>query len=299
MSLAEATARKALTREPAAARAAGRDVEAARRWGVRVLRALVLVAVVAFVLAPIVYLIAVSFTRQSDILDGGVLPTDLTTENWPRAFRAIEVPTFLRNSLVAATGGALLSLAIAVPGAYAMARHSLAGGRLLGIVLSTYIAPPILAVFPLFFMFRSLGLTDTVWALAIAYGMANVPVAVWLLEGFVRRIPIELEEAARVDGCSMVTTLARIVLPLLAPGMVAAGIVCFILGYNEFLFARFFTSSTDAQTLTFGISLFQGDRQVQFGQMAAASLTGIVPVYLLAVFFQRWLVGGLTSGAIK
>lgn len=299
MSIAPASAREAAVRTARRASADRRGVAPTRSWGTRALRGVALVAVAAFVLLPIAYLVTVSFTRQSDILDGGVLPTDLTTENWPRAFRAIEVPTFLRNSLVAAGLGALLSLAIAVPGAYAMARYRLAGGRLLGIVLSTYIAPPILAVFPLFYLLRSLGLTDSVWALALTYGMANVPVAVWLLEGFVRRVPVELEEAARVDGCGMFETLVRIVLPLLVPGIVAAGIVCFILGYNEFLFARFFTSSTEAQTLPFGISLFQGDRQVQFGQMAAASLTGIVPVYLLAVFFQRWLIGGLTNGAIK
>lgn len=248
---------------------------------------------------PILYLGMVSLTRQSDILGEGLFPSEITLENWPRAFAAVDFSIFLTNSLVAASGGAMLTIIIAVPGAYSMARHRLLGDRMLGIVVGTYIAPPVLAVFPLFYLLRYAGLTNSAWGLGIVYGMANVPVAVWLLEGFVRRLPMEIEEAARVDGCGLYRTLWHVVLPLLAPGIVAAGILCFVLGYNEFLFARFFSTSTSAQTIPIAISLFQGDRQVQFGQMAAVSLTALMPVYVLAVFFQRWLIEGLTSGAVK
>jgi multiple sugar transport system permease protein len=266
---------------------------------VRVATAVAWVVVIVSATAPIVYLAIVSLSPRSDVLGGGVLPSRLAFENWPNAFRALDIPTFLGNSLIAAGVGAVLTLFIAIPGAYAMARHELLGGRLAGLVVGTYIAPPVLAVFPLFFLMRSIGLTNSAVGLGIVYGLANVPVAVWLLEGFVRRVPLEIEEAARVDGAGVLRTLRQVVLPLMAPGIAATGILCFILGYNEFLLARFFSTSTGSQTMTIAISLFQGDRQVQFGQMAAASLAALVPIYVLAVFFQRWLIDGLTHGSGK
>ncbi|MCU1651720.1 MAG: binding-protein-dependent transport system inner rane component, partial [Pseudonocardia sp.] len=160
-------------------------------------------------------------------------------------------------------------------------------------------APPVVAVLPLYFLLKNVGLTNSVLGLALVDGLANVPVAVWLLDGFVRRVPRELEEAAWVDGLSVAAGVRRVVLPLVYPGLVAAGLVCFFLAYNEFLFAVSFSQSPSSQTLTVGLSLFQGDRTVQFGQQAAASLVAIVPVYLLAVAAQRALIGGLSQGAVK
>jgi multiple sugar transport system permease protein len=120
-----------------------------------------------------------------------------------------------------------------------------------------------------------------------------------LLDSFVRQIPKEIEEAAWVDGSSQAGALIKMVVPLMAPGIVAAGLICLILSYNEFLFALTFTYRPETQTLPVGLSLFQGDRLVNFGQMAAASLTGMAPIYLVALFFQRWLIRGLTHGAVK
>lgn len=264
-----------------------------------VARGFVWLWLVGFATFPILYLLIVSFTRQPDLLAGNFPPPTLTLLNWPRAFQSVPIIEYLQNSLTAAGVGAVITVVIAVPAAYAMARFKLWGGRLLSIVVSTYIAPPVLAVFPLFYMFRAAGLTNSEVGLAVVYGLANVPVAVWLLEGFVRRVPIEIEEAALVDGASSYQLLWKVVFRLMAPGIVAAAIICFILSYNELLVAQFFTTSTASQTLPVGISLFQGDRQVQFGQMAAASLTGLIPVYMAAVFLQRWLVEGLEQGALK
>lgn len=257
------------------------------------------VVVITSAVLPIAYLAIVSVSPQGDLLGGALVPSRFATENWPNAFSSLNIPLHLGNSIVAASIGAALTLLISVPGAYAMARHNLMGGRLAALVVGTYIAPPVLAVFPLFFVMRTVGLTNSAFGLGILYGLANVPVAVWLLEGFVRRVPIQIEEAARVDGIGQFRMLHKVVLPLIAPGVAATGILCFILGYNEFLLARFFATSTEAQTMPIAISLFQGDRQVQFGQMAAVSLAALVPIYLLAVSFQRWLVDGLMHGASK
>lgn len=252
-----------------------------------------------FTLFPIIYLALLSVSPQSDILGGRILPARFAFENWPNAFASIDVPDRIWNSLVAASIGAMVTILISVPGAYAMTRHNLLGGRAAGLVVGTYIAPPVLAIFPLFYLLRSMGLTNSAIGLGLVYGLANVPVAVWLLEGFVRRVPYEIEEAARVDGAGQFRTLSTVVVPLMAPGIAATAILSFILSYNEFLFARFFVTSASSQTMPIAISLFQGDRQVQFGQMAAVSLAALIPIYLLAIFFQRWIVGGLTHGAEK
>ncbi|MEM7024759.1 MAG: carbohydrate ABC transporter permease, partial [Pseudomonadota bacterium] len=135
--------------------------------------------------------------------------------------------------------------------------------------------------------------------LILVYGVMNLPVAFWLLSSFVARLPRELEEAAVIDGGGYITVLWRVVVPLLMPGIVSTGIICLILAYNEFLLASFFTRSESTQTLPIGLSLYQGDRQLRYGQMAVASLVGMIPLYVLATFFQRWLIRGLTTGAVR
>jgi len=256
-------------------------------------------AALVFFLFPVLYLALVSVKPQPEVLSGRLLPSRLAWENWPNAFRAVEVLLFLRNSVVVAGLSAGLTLALAVPATYAMVRFNTGGRGLSSFVLSSYVAPPVVALLPLFILLRWAGLIDSLPGLALVHALANVPVAFWLLDSFVRQLPREIEEAAWVDGAGQVGTLLRVVVPLIAPGIVAAGIICLILSYNEFLFALVLTYRPETQTLPVGIALFQGDRLVQFGQMAAASLTGMAPVYVVALFFQRWLIRGLTTGAVK
>lgn len=258
-----------------------------------------IVTVLFFFLFPIIYLAAISLKSQDDVLNGQLLPTRLAFENWVNAYQAQPIGLLLRNSLVVAISSALLTLLIAVPSTYAMARFNVGGQALHSFVLSSYVAPPIVTIIPLFFLLRTAGLVNTLPGLVLVYALANLPVAIWLLDSFIRDVPLDIEEAALVDGAGTITILTRIVIPLIAPGIVAAGIICLILTYNEFLFALILTYGPESQTLPVGIALFQGDRLVQFGQIAAASLTAIVPVYVVALFFQRWLIRGLTSGSVK
>ncbi len=259
--------------------------------------ALALVAVLALV--PVAFLVSLSLRSADDVLSGGWLPDGPTWQNWPAAFSTIPLARMLANSWLVALGATAVTALVAVPGAYVTARAGRHGRRVQALLLAGYCAPPVVAVLPLFFLLRQTGLTNTVLGLALVNGLANAPVAVWLLDGFVRRVPVELEEAAWLDGLSVAAGLRRVVLPLIAPGLVAALLVCLFLAYGEFLFAVSFSSTPDAQPLTVGLSLFQGDRTVQPGQQAAAALVGIVPVYLLAVTAQRWLVGGLATGGLK
>ena len=166
-------------------------------------------------------------------------------------------------------------------------------------ILSSYIAPPVVPLIPLFFLLRSVGLINTRIGLIIVEAIINVAVAFWLLAPFVRRMPVEIEEAAALDGAGRLRILLSIVLPVIAPGVAATTLIVIVLCYNEFLFASSFTFSDATRTLTVGLSLFQGDRLVNFGQMAVASLAGVAPVYLLALFAQRWLVDGLAHGGVK
>lgn len=273
---------------------------AKRRSLVReVLISIGLIVVLLVFLSPIIYLAAVSLKSQGDILGGSLFPDSLAWRNWSNAYEAAPIFQFLRNSLIVSVASVALTLFIAVPATYAMVRFAV-GGRFLPIfVLSSFVAPPIVVIIPLFYLIKGMGLINTLPGLAFVDALINIPVAVWLLNSFVKSVPFEIEEAAWVDGCGQFMTLVRIVVPLITPGIVAAGIICFILTYNELLFALILTYGPESQPLTVGISLFQGDKQVQFGQMAAASLTGMIPVYMLALFFQRWLVQGMTTGGVK
>ena len=250
-------------------------------------------------LLPIAYLVSLSFTPQSQIATGGIVPSELTFDNWTAMWDRMPILLYGFNSLVAAVLGCVLSLAIATFVAFAIARFRTGGGFLPMYVLASFVAPPVVAIIPLFFLLRAIGLVNSPLGLALIYGLVNVAVATALLEPFIERIPVELEEAAQIDGAGPLRTMFSVVLPLLTPGLIAIGIIILVLNYNELLFALTVLQKNDSQTLPVAISLFQGDRGVQFGQMAAASMAAIVPVYLAAVFMQRYLVGGLTSGAIK
>ncbi|MGH3580762.1 MAG: carbohydrate ABC transporter permease [Mycobacterium sp.] len=257
-----------------------------------------LVVAVALALLPIGYLVSLSLRPPGDVLNSSLLPREWTWDNFISVFDTIPLGSMLQNSWISAAGAAALAVVIATPAAYFTARR-VRGERLLTALLAAYCAPPVVAIIPLFFLLRDFGLTNHVLGLVIVNGVANVPVAAWLLDGFVRRIPVEIDEAAVIDGLSVAGAFRKAVLPLLWPGIVAALLVVFFLSYNDFLFAVYLAVTKESQTLTVGLSLFQGDRNVQFGQQAAAGLLGILPVYVLALAAQRFLVGGLTAGATK
>jgi multiple sugar transport system permease protein len=254
---------------------------------------------IGFFALPIAYLLSLSFKTKDDVLTGSFLPHGPTLANWPAAFAAAPLATFIGNSVVVAVLSGLLTVAITFPAVYAVERLAIARKWLPQAVLSSYMAPPVVALVPLFFLFRVAGLINSHVGLILLYGVLNVPVAFWLLAPFVRRVPAEIEEAAALDGASRFRTLVSVVLPMTAPGVAATTIIAVVLAYGEFLFASTFAFSDATRTLTVGVSLFQGDRLINFGQMAVASLSGIAPVYLLALLSQRWLLRGLTEGSIK
>jgi multiple sugar transport system permease protein len=264
-------------------------------------RILLLLVFAIGVLVPIIYMATTSLKEPIEIREtGALLPSKgLFTVNWLRAYRNVPLHRYLINSTVTAVCSTLIALLVAVPVTYAIVRFGTGGRILPAWILGTYIMPPIVVSIPIFAMMRIAGLVDSLPGLIIIHAMANMPVAVWLLDSFVRAIPQELEQAAWVDGYSRFDTLIRVVVPLIKSGIVATGIICLILSWNEFLFALILTYSDASHTFPIGISRYEGEHGLQFGEMSAGALTGIVPIYILVLFFQRYLVQGLTQGGVK
>ncbi|KAA3647703.1 MAG: carbohydrate ABC transporter permease [Chloroflexi bacterium] len=267
----------------------------------RYTRLILILVFAASVLLPIVFMATTSIKQPIEIRESGaILPTrGIFTENWGRAFANVPLVRYLFNSTVVAVTSTLLALLIAVPATYSIVRFRTGGMVLPSLILGTYVMPPIVVSIPIFMMTRIAGLTDTLFGLILLHGMANLPVAVWLIDSYIRSLPVELEQAAWVDGYGRFETLLKVVIPLIRPGIVSAGMICMILSWNEFLFALILTYSDVSHTFPIGISRYEGEHGLQFGEMAAAALTGIIPIYLIVLFFQRYLVEGLTQGGVR
>lgn len=268
-------------------------------WRRRILVWLALSAIVIFFMLPIAYLVSTSFKTPVDVVEGNFLPTELEAENWVVAFTRIPLWSFMLNSIQAAALSVFVTLGVAVMATYAMLKLEVGKSFLPDMILASYVAPPIIALIPLFILMQSLGLLNTTAGMVLIYGLMNVPVAFWLMRSYVLQVPKALDEAAWLDGAGYFRTLLTVTVPLLYPAMIATGLICFILAFNELLFAQAMTFDENSRTLTVGISLFQGERRVNFGHMAAASSAGIIPVYFIALLCQKWLIGGLTQGGVK
>jgi multiple sugar transport system permease protein len=272
-----------------------------KRRQLRSVRIVMLIIFTLFVILPILFMFTTSIKEPIEIRESGaLLPTrGIFTINWARAYVTEPLGTFLFNSTAVAVISTFLVLLIAVPTTYAMVRFKIGGNVLPSMILGGYVMPPIVVSIPIFMMIRVLGLPNTKLGLIIVHMIINAPIAVWLLDSFIRSIPQELEEAAWIDGYSRFHTLLKVVIPLIKPGLIATGIICLILSWNEFLMALLLTYDPSAQTFPVGISRYQGQHGLQFGEMSAAALTGIIPIYILVFIFQRYVVAGLTRGGVK
>lgn len=266
-----------------------------------IIRLIILAIFAVSILTPIFYMATTSLKEPIEIRESGaLLPSKgLFFVNWARAFSNVPLGRYLLNSTVVAISSTLMTLIIATPVTYSIVRFGTGGKILPAVILGVYVMPPVVVSIAIFAMIRTIGLIDNLLGLIIVHGLINLPVAVWLLDGFIRNIPPELEQAAWLDGYSRLDTLRRVIIPLIRSGLVATGIICMILSWNEFLFALILTYSDASHTFPIGISRYEGEHGLQFGEMSAAALTGIVPIYVVVLFFQRYLVEGLTHGGVK
>jgi multiple sugar transport system permease protein len=263
-----------------------------------------LLLAILFALAPVYWMITISL--KSEVDQFAVPPRwfifDPTIAHYRDAFFSRSFGQYMINSAIVAVLSTILAVVLGTLAAYALARFELPrklNARLSFWILSTRMFPPIVTIVPLFLMMRDARLLNTLASLVIVYTAFNLPFVVWMMRGFFREIPREMEEAALMDGDSRLGALRRVVLPLVAPGLAATAIFCLIISWNEFLFALVLTQTDAAMTLPVGIAGRVTQYEIKWGVMSAAGVVAMMPILIFALAVQRYLVRGLSLGAVK
>jgi multiple sugar transport system permease protein len=276
----------------------------------RTVRTLLIVLVLVFFLFPIFWILLMSFQTNDQILR--IPPSILfepTLDNYLTLITGKLQTTagnldvaFLKNlgnSLLLSTGSVILSLVLGVPAAYAFARFKFRLGENIAFTLLSFrFAPPLLVLLPLSLYFKQLGLTDSYFGLIWIYQLICLPLILWIVRGYFEDVSPDIEHAYRVAGHSWWTTFRKIAIPLARPGIAAAGLLAFIFAWNNFVFALILASA-DKQPVTVGALAFVTASGIQYGQIAAAIVLSVMPTLLLALYAQRYLVEGLSLGAVK
>src|SRR5918996_3993568 len=262
----------------------------------------VLALMILWTAIPFYWMFVTSLKHDKEIYgyEATLIPEKPTLDGYVTILRDTPYLIFLRNSTVVAVGSTVISLIIACLGAYAIARLNFPGRTLLArLLVCTYLVPASLLFIPLFAIMSALRLTDTLHGLALAYLGADVPFCTWLLMGYFASIPVELEEAALVDGCNRISALVRIVLPLALPAIVVVIFFSFTRSWNEFLYAHVFTSTNQARTITTGLAIFMNEDVFFWGPLMASTIISAIPPVAMFLILQRGVVQGLTLGGVK
>jgi multiple sugar transport system permease protein len=257
--------------------------------------------IVLFAIAPYLWMLLTSIKSEADIAAFPVryLPTAVTLDHYRLLLARTSFGGNLLNSLIIAAGAMLLGLAVSVPAAYAFSRFRFRGRRLLMtqfLVINMF--PVVLIIIPLFVLMRQLGLLDTFVGIILGHSTFAIPFSIWMLTSYMNAIPLDLDEAARIDGASRLQTIALVILPVVMPGIVTTGIYIFVTSWNEYLFSMML-SGQNVRTVTVALQLFIGEFTVQWGLLTAGGTLIAIPVTILFLLVQKRLVGGLTAGAVK
>ncbi|MGA5412466.1 carbohydrate ABC transporter permease [Streptomyces pseudogriseolus] len=262
-----------------------------------------LLAYLVFLSFPFVWLASTAFKPPTELagLHPTWIPQDPTLANFRQAFDEQPLLRAALNSLLTASAAALVAVAVATPMAYVMARHRGALARAAtGWVLVSQAFPFVLLIIPLFLVLKNLRLIDSLPGLVLVYVVWSLPFALWMLTGYVRAVPAELEEAAAVDGAGRLRTLVSVTVPLLAPGIAATALFAFVTAWNEFFFALVLLKTPEQQTLPVLLTRFIGAEGVaDLGPLAAAAFLATLPSLLVFALIQRRITGSLLAGAVK
>jgi len=267
------------------------------------------IALLIFFLFPIYWMVATSFKPPPDVLTRPPKWTfEPTLVNYIYAFEEANFAMFIKNSLIVSLISTILVLVAGCLASYSFARYNPGAGHLMFFILTTRMMPAIAVIIPFFVIFKTVGGTaigralslglDKPGALVVCYTVINLPLAIWLLHSFFQDIPVELEDSARLDGYSRLQVLWRVVLPLAAPGIAVTAIFCLLFSWNEFLFAFLLTRDV-ARTITVGVAGFWTQRGILWGPLSAAATVCVVPMMIFALLLQRYIVRGLTFGAVR
>mgnify|MGYP000710576246 CR=1 FL=1 len=260
------------------------------------------VLIVLFSIFPFYYAILTSLKSGTALFRVNYLPVDFSLANYEGVLTNGVFPTNILNSVIVAVVVVAISLFLAVTAAYALSRINFAGrGLLLLTILAVSMFPQIAVLAGLFEMVRWAGVYNTLFSLIFAYMIFTLPFTVWVLTTFMRDLPIEIEEAAIVDGASPFTIVMRVFLPLMWPALVTTGLLAFIAAWNEFLFALTFVSNNSTRTVPVAIALLSGasEQEIPWGTIMAASVIVTFPLIVLVLIFQRKIISGLTAGGVK
>ncbi|BCL72154.1 trehalose/maltose ABC transporter permease [Vibrio nigripulchritudo] len=267
----------------------------------RALFYLLVIIIALYTLFPFYWSIVSSFKQGANLFKVEFFPTI----HWDNYISVLSNGTFIRNifnSLFVATAVVVLSLVLSVTAAYALGRVNFKGRTaMLMAILSVSMFPQVVILSGLLGMINLLGLYNTLWALIVSYMIFTLPFTVWVITTFMKELPQELEDAARMDGCSTMRIITHVFFPILAPALVSTGLLAFIAAWNEFLFALTFVLNDEVRTVPVAIALISGASRYElpFGAIMAASVIVTVPLVVLVLIFQRKIVSGLTAGAIK
>ncbi|ALV28669.1 carbohydrate ABC transporter permease [Pannonibacter sp. Q-1] len=266
------------------------------------LRYLILGAWALFCLAPVLWFLSIGFRPRTEIITPQpiYLPS-FSLDAWHMIWRDWPMGHYLRNSLLAIAGSVVIDLVLAVPAAFSLARYRYKGREDIGFyILSTRMMAPAIVAIPIFFLFKTMGLLNTVWALMLIYAAVNLSVVTWIIRSYMLDIPKELEDAARTDGASDLRILWEIIIPAILPGIITAGVIAAIFAINEFLFTLLIASTKDAYTLSVALANFTGGSDgVIYNAIALVAFLAFVPVFLVVAAIQKHLSRGLTMGAVK
>lgn len=274
----------------------------ARRGESKILRYLVLGGWAIVCLVPIFWFLSIGFRPRTEIITPQPIywPT-WSLDAWHMIWSDWPMAAYLRNSVLAIFGSVLIDLVLATPAAYSLARYNYRGREDIGFyILSTRMMAPAIVAIPIFFLFRGLGLLDTVWALMLIYAAINLSVVTWIIRSYMMDLPKELEDAARTDGASDLRILWEIIIPVCLPGIITAAVIAAIFAINEFLFTLLIASTPNAYTMSVALANFTGGSDGKiYNAIALVSFLAFVPVFILVLLIQRNLSRGLTMGAVK
>ncbi len=266
------------------------------------LRYLVLGAWAIVCLAPILWFLTIGFRPRTEIITPQPIywPT-FSLSAWDAIWSDWPMGSYLRNSILAIIGSVIIDLVLAIPAAYALARYEFRGREDIGFyILSTRMMAPAIVAVPIFFLFKNLGLLDTIWALMLIYAAINLSIVTWIIRSYMLDIPRALEDAARTDGASDLRILWSIVIPLCLPGIITAAVIAAIFAMNEFLFTLLIASTANAYTMSVALANFTGGSDgLIYNAIALTAFLAFAPIFLLVVLIQKHLSRGLALGAVK
>lgn len=261
-----------------------------------------ILAVVAFALTPLLWALSTSLKPASAAVsaDAEWIPSVVTLENYLTVMTESEIPRYMLNSIIAGVASVALTLAVSIPAAYSAARFRFRGkSPILFIILATSMVPPIATLLPLFFIISRAGLYDTRWSAILVYTAWQTPIAIWLLKGMFETVPIEIEEAGYVDGCTRWGAIRRLVLPLALPGIAAAAVIIMVAVWGDFVIAATTSNSQSLRLIQVGLYSFIDQYGIVWSELTAAIMVTTVPIIAVFAVAERFLVSGRMAGGVK